>query len=289
MKKSSILLLLSFIALNISAQPGADIYLFHFRLDADNFYISNAKNITDSPGYDNQPYFTPDGQNILFASDDGFGQTDIYKYNLGSQSERRLTYSPESEYSPTVTPDEKFISCVILKRNGEQKLWKYPKNGAVPRKVGTKNNVGYHTWLNDSLIYAFVVGNPNTLEEIALAKRKSKEIAQNPGSTLQKIPGTETISFVDMTNKKHWIIKSYNPSTQKVEEIIHTVSAKSEYYTWTPSGVLLSGDGHRLYKFDPKTDSDWIELADLSNYGIENFTRLAVSPKSNLIAIVVSE
>jgi len=290
MKKSSILLLFSFVALNLSAQKGADIYLFHFRLDDENFYISNAKNITDSPGYDNQPFFTPDGESILYASDDGFGQTDIFKYNLRSHSERRLTFSPESEYSPTVTPDQKFISCVILKRDGEQKLWKYPKNGAVPRKISNIDKIGYHTWLNDSMIYAFVLGKKeNSLEAILLSSKKSKEVAKNPGVTLQKIPGTEKISFVDMTEKKHWVIKSYNPTTNSTEEIIHTVDSKSEYYTWTPSGVLLSGDGHKLYKFNPKTDSDWIELADLSDYGIENFTRLAVSPKSNLIAIVVSE
>ena len=95
MKKPSILLLLIILALNLSAQTGSDIYLFHFRLDDENFYISNAKNITNSPGYDNQPFFTLDGDDILYASDDGFGQTDIFKYSLKSHSERRLTYSPD--------------------------------------------------------------------------------------------------------------------------------------------------------------------------------------------------
>jgi len=289
MKKSSILLLFSFIAINLSAQTGSDIYLFHFRLDDDNFYISNAKNITDSPGYDNQPFFTPNGESILFASDDGFGQTDIFKYNLRSKSERRLTYSPESEYSPTVTPDGQYISCVILKRDGEQKLWKYPKHGAVPQKISNMDKVGYHTWLNDSVFYAFVLGNPNTLQSVQAMARKGNKVAENPGITLQKIPGTEKISFVNMTDKKNWVITSYDPATKTTEEIIHTVNNKSEYYTWTPSGTLLSGDGHKLYKFKPGADTDWVELADLTEYGIENFTRLAVSPKSNLIAIVVSE
>ena len=114
-------------------------------------------------------------------------------------------------------------------------------------------------------------------------------MADSPGITIQKIPGTEKISFVDMSDKKHWVIKSYNPITKTTKDIIHTVNNKSEYYTWTPSGTLLSGDGHKLYKFNPTSDTDWVELADLTEYGIENFTRLAVSPKSNLIAIVVSE
>lgn len=289
MKKYSILILFSILSINGFAQVGSDIYLFNFRLDADNFYISNAKNITNTPGYDNQPFFTPDGESILYTSDDGFGQTDIFKYNLKSRSERRLTYSPESEYSPTVTPDEEHISCIILKRNGEQKLWQYPKHGAVPTKLSNKNKIGYHTWLNDSAIYAFILGEPNTLESILLSTSDISEIASNPGVTLQKIPGSEKISFVQMYDEKHWTINSYDPSTKTIEHIIHTVNAKSEFYTWTPQGILLSGDGQKLYKFNPKTDSDWIELADLADYGIKNFTRLSISPEANLIAIVVTE
>ncbi len=290
MKKSSILLLLSILTVSAFAQPsGSEIYLFHFRLDDDNFYISNAKNITSSPGYDNQPFFTPDGESILYASADGFGQTDIFKYNLKSQSERRLTYSPESEYSPTVTPNEDFISCIILKRDGEQKLWQYPKYGAIPSKLSDQDKVGYHTWLNDSSVYAFILGSPNTLEAILLPSKAITKVATSPGVTLQKIPGEEKISFVDMSSKKHWKIRAYDPATNSIEDIIHTVNSKSEFYTWTPSGVLLSGDGHKLYKFNPKTDTDWIELADLNEYGIKNFTRLAVSPDANLIAIVVTE
>lgn len=289
MKKSSILLLLSILTYNVSGQSGSDIYLFNFRLDEDNFYISNAKNITNTPGYDNQPFFTPDGSNILYTSDDGFGQTDIFKYNLKSRSERRLTYSPESEYSPTVTPDAAHISCIILKRDGEQKLWQFPKNGAVPSKISNKDKVGYHTWLNDSTVYAFILGEPNTLEAILLSSQDINKVASNPGVTLLKVPGTEKISFVDMTDKHHWSIKAYNPATKTIEDIIHTVTAKSEFYTWTPDGTLLSGDGNKLYKFNPKIDSDWIELADLTDYGIKNFSRLAVSPEANLIAIVVTE
>lgn len=293
--KSSMKKLVSFvlfIAIFFSAKaqpPGSDIYLFNFRLDDDNFYISNAQNITNAPGYDNQPFFTPDGSAILYASDDGFGQTDIFKYNLKARSERRLTYSPESEFSPTVTPDKEHISCIILKRDGEQRLWQYPKNGAIPSPVSNVDKVGYHTWLNDSTVYAFILGSPNMLDAILLASNELQKVASNPGVTLQKIPGTNQISYVNMNDKKTWMISAYDPDSKSIKPIIHTVNNKSEFYTWTPNGVLLSGDGNKLYKFNPKADSDWVELADLTDYGINNFTRLSVSPDASLIAIVVSE
>lgn len=289
MKKTFILALLLTVFYTVKAQSGSDIYLFNFRLDKENFYISNARNITNAPGYDNQPFFTPNGDAILYASDDGFGQTDIFKYNLRSRSQRRLTYTPESEYSPTVTPDKEHISCIILKRDGEQKLWQYPKNGAIPSKLSNVDKVGYHTWLNDTTVYAFILGTPNTLDAILLASKQLTKVASNPGVTLQNIPGTNQVSFVDMTDKKEWFISAYDPDSKSIKPIIHTVNNKSEYYTWTPDGVLLSGDGSKLYKFDPKTDSNWIELADLTDYGISNFTRIAVNPDASLIAIVVSE
>ncbi|MCB0495996.1 MAG: PD40 domain-containing protein [Cyclobacteriaceae bacterium] len=290
MKKTLIFVFVISAFFTAKAQPpGSDIYLFNFRLDDDNFYISNAQNITNSPGYDNQPCFTPDGSAILFSSDDGFGQTDIFKYNLKARSERRLTYSPESEYSPIVTPDEQHISCIILKRDGEQRLWEYPKNGAIPSPVSKVDKVGYHTWLNDSTVYAFILGTPNTLDAILLASKELQKVASNPGVTLQKIPGTNQISFVDMNDKKNWVISAFDPDSKSIKPIIHTVNSKSEYYTWTPNGVLLSGDGSKLYKFNPKSDSDWVELADLTDYGIHNFTRLAINPDASLIAIVVTE
>jgi len=289
MKKLIILTILSLATYSGNAQQGSDIYLFNFKLDDNNFYISNAQNITNSPGYDNQPFFSPDGSSLFYASDDGFGQTDIFKYNLSAKSQRRLTYSPESEYSPTVTPDEAYISCIILKRDGEQKLWKYPINGAVPNKVSNIDKIGYHAWLNDSSIYAFILGTPNTLESIKVGANESNKVDVNPGVTIQKIPGTEKISYVSMSEKKGWHINSYDPSSNTIETIIHTVSPKSEFYTWTPTGILISGDGHKLYKFNPKLDSDWVELADLTDYKIENFTRLAINYDASLIAIVVTE
>jgi Tol biopolymer transport system component len=133
MKKIYFLLSVLLVGITGYAQDGTDIYLFNFKIDQNQFTLSNARNITNSPGYDNQPYFLPDGKSLLYSSDDGFGQTDIYRYNIQGQSERRLTFTPNNEYSPTITPDGKYFSCIILERNGNQFLWKYPLNGAVPQ------------------------------------------------------------------------------------------------------------------------------------------------------------
>ncbi|WP_210489308.1 TolB family protein [Rufibacter aurantiacus] len=64
-------------------------------------------NITQRPGYDNQPSFTPDGKSILFTSQRDGQQTDIFQYTLAGKKTVQLTNTPEAEYSPLVTPDGK--------------------------------------------------------------------------------------------------------------------------------------------------------------------------------------
>ena len=287
--KASFFTLFILVGTMANAQEGSDIYLFNFKIDKDHFTLSNARNITNSAGYDNQPYFLPDGESLLYSSDDGFGQTDVYRYNFSSRSERRLTFTPGSEYSPTITPDGKFFSCIILERNGDQFLWKYPLQGAVPQKLTTVNPIGYHCWISNDLIGVFVVGEPNTLELINLGSDNADRVAKSPGTTLAMIPGKDGLmSYIDLSEDNSWSIRNLNTTTKESNEIIKSFK-KSEYYTWTPSGILLTGDGKRLYKFDPESDTDWVELANLTDYGIADFTRLVVSPNGNLLAVVVSE
>lgn len=288
-KKASFLTLFILVGTMVNAQKGSDIYLFNFKIDKDHFTLSNARNITNSPGYDNQPYFLPDGESLLYSSDDGFGQTDVYRYNFSSRSERRLTFTPGSEYSPTITPDGKFFSCIILERNGDQFLWKYPLQGAVPQKLTTVNPIGYHCWISPELIGVFVVGEPNTLEVVNLSSDNADLIAKSPGTTLAMIPGKEGLmSYVDLSEENSWNIINFNTVTKESKNIIKAMK-KSQYYAWTPNGILLTGDGKRLYKFDPESDTDWVELANLTDYGIADFSRIVVSPKGDLLAVVVSE
>jgi len=289
MKKIYLLLTLILVGSLAKAQEGTDIYLFSFKIDQNQFSLSNARNITNSPGYDNQPHFLPDGKSLLYASDDGFGQTDVYRYNIQARNERRLTFTPNNEYSPTITPDGKHFSCIILDRKGDQYLWQYPLNGAIPTKVTSINPIGYHCWANQNQLGIFVVGEPNTLNFLDLPSDNNDKVADSPGITLSMIPNSpKLMSYIDISNDKHWMIRSYNIETKESSDIIKTLK-KGQYYSWTPGGILISGDGKRLYKFDPSEDSDWVELANLSDYGIKEFTRIAVSPKGDLLAVVVNE
>src|SRR5262245_9489234 len=85
--------------------PDTEIFLATLTTTGAQTTIVRPVNITNSPGYDNQPSFTPDGRSVLFTSIRGGTQTDIYRYDITPRTVTRVTETPESEYSPTVTPD----------------------------------------------------------------------------------------------------------------------------------------------------------------------------------------
>ena len=85
--------------------PNTDIFLASLSNVSGALTVGQPVNATNSPGYDNQPSFTPDGRQVLFTSNRGGTQTDIYRYEIAGRTVARVTDTPESEYSPTVTPD----------------------------------------------------------------------------------------------------------------------------------------------------------------------------------------
>src|ERR1041384_5315433 len=93
--------------------------------------FSEPKKITDYAGYNNQPFFLPDGHRILYTSIRN-GQADVYQYDLKNGQTTQVTNTPESEYSPTLMPDGKNISVVRVEKDGTQRLWKFPLAGGPP-------------------------------------------------------------------------------------------------------------------------------------------------------------
>src|SRR5262249_19832508 len=127
--------------------------------------VARAVNITHTPGYDNQPSFTPDGAGLLFTSNRGGTQTDIYRYDIAAATTARLTDTPESEYSPTVTPDGKHLSVIRVEGDGTQRLWRFTLEGTEPELVLERvKPVGYHAWADDHTVALFVLGQPTTLQ-----------------------------------------------------------------------------------------------------------------------------
>ncbi|MCK6618422.1 MAG: hypothetical protein L6Q51_12345 [Cyclobacteriaceae bacterium] len=285
------LLLLSFYLIVLPAlsqqPPGTDIYLFDWNKKKGTIVLGNPVNITARPGYDNQPYFHPDKPLLYYASADVTGRTDILEYNYETGITRKLTETPEREYSPTVTPDKKFISCIIQRDNGAQDLGKYPIEGGEPVVLINNLTVGYHAWMDNKRVLTFILPQPFTLQLVDVETGKATILAENIGRSLHKIPKQEAMSFAQQQPDKTWIIKKLNSNNLSVTDLAVLTTEKEPLLTWAPDGTLLRSMEMEIYFMKPGKNNTWNKVE--IQKALSGISRMAVNPQGNKIAIVVSE
>jgi dipeptidyl aminopeptidase/acylaminoacyl peptidase len=177
--------------------PSTDIFLAPLSIENGRPVIGTPVNVTNRPGYDNQPSFTPDGHAFLFASTHEDGQSDIYRYDLASKEITRLTTTPESEYSPTVMPGGKRFSVVRVESDSTQRMWSFALDGSDPMLlVETVKPVGYYAWIDANNVALFVLGKPNALVHADIRTGRADTLSRNIGRSLQPLPSGGGFSFV---------------------------------------------------------------------------------------------
>lgn len=267
--------------------PGTDIWIARLHSDsAGGLTLSEATNVTLRPGYDNQPAFLPDGSGFYYTVIDDAGQADIWTYGLADESSSRLTATaPESEYSATPLPTGDGISVIRVEADSTQRLWRFDAAGAASAVLlEDVAPVGYHAWVDVDVVVLFVLGDPATLQVARLSEQTATEVASDIGRSIQKIPGTRAVSYVQRLPDGATEIRRLEPSTGATERIIEGVEG-GDFHAWTPDGVLLQAHGGQLLAFRPGSDAGWRQVADLSAEGIR-LSRLAVHPDGRWIAMV---
>ena len=283
-----------------AAPPSTDVYVATLSSSAGTLTVGTPENITQAPGYDNQPFFAPDGNSLFFTSDRAphagtkLAQMDIFKYDFTSRKISRVTETNDGEYSPTVTPDGTHLSVIRVEADGTQRLWKFQLNGKKPTLVlENVKPVGYHAWLDADKLALFVLGQPATLQLADARTGLSAVVTSGIGRSIQKIPGGG-ISFVQQegqgTERKLVVteltLESEKPVTRPL--VAAVAGAREADVAWTPDGTLLMAHGGSLYAWK-KGETEWRVVADLGALGLKNVSRLAVSPKGDRIAMVAAQ
>ena len=190
--------LISFLFFQFSsfAQNGSEIILFDVNINATGITLSNPVNITNHKGYDNQPFFYK--TNIYYSSEVDSGQMDIKKHNYLQKTTIAITHTADNEFSPTITPDGKFISCILQRKNGKQDLVKYSLNGGEPTVLVDNLKVGYYAWIDNNSLLLFVLEDTSTngLHYYNIATKENKKLATDIGRSLQRVPGKQAVSFI---------------------------------------------------------------------------------------------
>jgi hypothetical protein len=271
----------------VAAQsPDTDVYVAPLTLDGGVLQVGTPVNATDRPGYDNQPSFTPDGAAILYTSERD-GQTDIYRYDLQSRQATPVTSTPESEYSPAVTPDGRWVSVVRVEADSTQRLWRFPLSGRGAPRLLLPNvkPVGYYAWGDARTLALFVLGGggaPNTLQVARVGASRTDTVMSGIGRSLHRVPGSSRLSFLHATAAPR-VINTLDPATRAVHRVVQPLEG-SEDFAWVNDSLLVMARDGRLFQHAAGGDAAWREVAQLGVPG--PVTRLAVSPDGRWLAFV---
>ncbi len=284
----------TFLALTLAAPlqgpPGTDIFLATLSVKDGRAVVGTPANVTHRPGYDNQPFFLAKGEAFLYTAVVD-GQADIFRYHVAAARSVRVTATPESEYSPTPLPDGSGFSVVRVEADSTQRLWRFDWDGShVALVLAGVKPVGYHAWGDPHTVALFVLGRPATLQVADTRSGTATPVASDIGRGLQRVPGRQrpAVSFVQKGADSAWSVAELDLSTRQVRVLVATLKGM-DLYAWTPGGVLLMAQGAKLFQWNPARSAEWEEVADFAGAGLQNITRLAVSPRGDRLALVAAD
>ncbi len=269
--------------------PNTDIYIVPLKITGEIYTLGKPENITKREGYDNQPAFLPDGSKLLYTAikenPKGKKNADVYQYDFKTKQIKQITNTPEDEFSPTPTPDGKYFSVVRVEKDSTQRLWKFPLAGGTPEMVlPNVRRVGYHCWADNNVLGLWILGDSMKVGDTRLGM--ALFVDTGIGRCILKIPNDQAYSFVKKKSKDDWVIIRYGMGAGKKWELVKCLPG-SEDYVWTPDGsTLLCGNDGKLYKFHPRKDKEWVQIADFKGTELANFYRIAISAQGDKLALV---
>jgi hypothetical protein len=242
--------------------------------------------ISNGGGYNNQPAFSLDGQEVYFTAEQPGRQTDIWRYTIESQQLGAVNGSAESEYSPTPIPGQSAISVIRVEADSRQRLWRIElDSGQDSLLLPAVEPVGYHTWYREDSVALFILGEQFTLHRAQVGDHPSHRLYANIGRTLRRHPGTGEVLFVDK-NSEPWEVAAIDMDTGR-RRVLMPLFPDGEDFEVDPGGGLWTGLGSKLYRCEPGCTS-WSLAAELAPFGIDGITRLAASPDGKWLALVAA-
>jgi len=279
--------------MSAQAQGSFDLISLDTKKSFGTFQIipGSAQNITNSPGYDNQPSFINKDQ-LVFSSQPENGANEIIMYNFVTGNFTNMTRTPDkSEFSPALTDCGQYISAVTVEEDSSQRLWLYPINMGEPELLYDDiMPVGYYAW-HDNIAAMYILGSPNRLI-YPYSKDEKATLAENIGRSIQKRPKSNEITYlyaggnVIVDGQKAMEIRSYDLKKQTSNDLGLSLGG-SEDFVWLDKNTLLMARGKDLFIRNVKKGISWEKIASVSLPGYKDITRLAVSPKKDKLVLVM--
>jgi hypothetical protein len=265
--------------------PETEIFLAKIEIKNNLLKIQKAENVTNHNGYDNQPFFTPDGKTLLYsAQTDADQRIHLFALNLKSKKSAQLTHTNTSEYSPMLSPQGNAVSAVVVEEDSTQRIWLYDAKNGERKSCLTEaiDSIGYYCWLGrDSLAY-YKLTDPHSLRALDLKSGTDNWLCDHPTRSFRRIDA-RTLLYV-INEEKQNLVMLYDIRVKKATVFATDLPANQDY-TWLAGLGLLKSEGSKIFRYSPETKV-WVELADFASAGIKKITRFAFSTNQKLLALV---
>ena len=135
----------------------------------------NLRNLTNSPGNEFDPAWSPDGRFLAYVSNHK-RNTEIYVMDINTGERRRLTDHPSFDQDPTWSPDSRWIAF-SSNRKGNYHIYKMNVRGDKLQRLTTQGNNFSPAWSPDGqsiASYSTGVEGPHIKIIDANRKRESR-------------------------------------------------------------------------------------------------------------------
>lgn len=267
--------------------PAVDIYLSEIFWADKTMQFSAPVNITQRPGYDNQPSFAVDGKAVYYTSIRENDQADIYMYDIAAQSTKQITKTSTSEYSP-VWQLGKGLTVVMVEPDSAQRLWLFRADGSHVPLLDKVDSIGYYALVDEKYVAFFKVTDIPTLVIADLKKQKEHAVDVNVGRCIKQIPFSNAFSYIVKSDSINTIYQM-DPKTH-ARSIITTCPAGYEDYVWCNNSVILMARENGIYAYNLfSANPDWVKVAEFPALAGKQIFRLALSWDNTKLAFVATE
>lgn len=284
--KQTLASLLFFTFVNLIAQTNTEVYLCDIKSEYGGLIVYNFQNISNDDGYDSQPSFASNSE-IFYAGTNG-DQTDIVSYSISDKTKTWVNKATQGgEYSPIQLPGSTSkVSAVRLDPDGLQRLYLYKKNSKENTELIQGLQVAYYQYFNAETIVASILSDDNLDLVISnLKEKKTDTLLRNVGRSIHKVPESKSMSYTSTNEEKNQDLYLLDMETRE-SFFVCQLPIGIQDYAWLNASQILIGSGDKLFIYDTFLNSEWKQVADLSEYNIKDITRLAVSPDGTKLALV---
>ena len=274
--------------------PVTDLYLLQLtEQPSGTLHVHSPKYLSEfnEGGYTNQPFFVSDQELYVSVRRKGDEQNDIYAIQPENRTIRKVTDTPESEFSPTLFPENGWIGCVRQTTEGpnRQNLVVFPLDQSDNGQTlfPDQENIGYFCPMDEQSVALFLVGDESRLAMSNIETGKTETRLSNIGRCLRKHPDGSLV-YVHKYTDEYWYLKAYDLRNKRSSIIAETLPGEEDFCL-DAQGRVYMGKGSKLYVHPGIENGEWTEIGDLSVYGIRNITRLALNGNNQLALISTHE